>query len=133
MGLDFPLLLLLSLLLLHNSKSVLSLSQRRQQKIDTRFYFGIITLVLVDFDGAVDLPNEEERGVEADGARQQPEGDDHDDGVGEVEQGGHEFVNVQLGVEVEDGVGEHVERGPAGDAEGAPPPVVVLGAELEKN
>ena len=42
-----------------------------------------------------------------------PEGDDHDNGVGEVEQGRHELVNLQLCHKVEDAVRSHVHRGPS--------------------
>ena len=46
-------------------------------------------------------------------------------------QGRHKLVYIQLGVEVEDGVGEDVDCRSSGHEEGPPPPVVVLGAELE--
>ena len=88
-------------------------------------------LLLVNLDRAVNFSNEEEGRVEPDGSREQPKGDDHHQRVGEVEQGGHELVDVQLRVEVEDAVGEHVDGGPARHEEGPPPPVIVLGAELE--
>ena len=69
----------------------------------------------VDLDGSVDLPDEGVGGVEADGAGEEPEGDDHDDCVGEVEQGRHELVNLQLGEEEEHAVGRHVHSTAAGD------------------
>ena len=87
--------------------------------------------LLVDLDRGVDLADEEESRVEADGAGEQPEGHDHHEGVGEVQKGRNELFDVQLGVEVEDAVGEHVDGRAAGHQEGPPPPVVVLRAELE--
>ena len=86
---------------------------------------------LIDLDGGVYLPDEEEGGEESDGAGDEPEGDGDDDGVDEIDEGGDEVVDVELRVEVKDAVGEHVDRGAPGDGEGAPPPVVVFRAELE--
>ena len=39
-----------------------------------------------------------------------PEGEDHDDGVREVEESGHELVNLQLCHKVEEAVGRHIHR-----------------------
>ena len=38
-----------------------------------------------------------------------PEGDDHDGGVGEVQQGGNKLVNLQLSDKVEDAVGSYID------------------------
>ena len=48
----------------------------------------------------------------------------------EVEEGGDESDDLELREEVHDRVGEEVEARGAGGEEGAPPPVVVLVAEL---
>jgi hypothetical protein len=42
-----------------------------------------------------------------------PEGEDHDDGVGEVEERRHKLIDLQLRHEVEEAVGRHVHRRPA--------------------
>ena len=42
--------------------------------------------------------------------RKLPESEDHDDGVREVEEGGHKLVDLQLRHEVEEAVGRHVHR-----------------------
>ncbi len=46
-----------------------------------------------------------------------PEGEDHDDGVGEVEERRHKLIDLQLRHEVEEAVGRHVHRRPAGHDE----------------
>lgn len=87
--------------------------------------------VLIDFHGPVYFADEEKRGVESDRARQQPEGHHHDDGISEIQQRGHELINVQLGIEIENAVGEHVQGGSTRDNEAPPPPMIVLRAQLE--
>lgn len=51
---------------------------------------------LVDLDGSVDLADEEVRGVEADRPGQQPEGENHQSSVAEVQQCRNEFCDLQL-------------------------------------
>ena len=51
---------------------------------------------LVDLDGAVDTPDEEVRGVEADGSSDQPEREHHQQRVAKVEQGRCELCDLQL-------------------------------------
>ena len=94
---------------------------------------GLSLDVLVDFHRCVDLADEKERCVKADGSRQQPKRHHHHDRVGEVDQRRHELVYVQLSVKVEHGIAENVERSAARDDERPPPPVVVFGAQLEVN
>ena len=86
---------------------------------------------LINLDSSVDLSDEEKCRIESDSSRQQPEGDDHHQGVRKVEERGHKLVNVQLRVEVEDAVSEDVECWSSRHDEGPPPPVVVLSAKLE--
>ena len=50
----------------------------------------------VDLDGGVDALDEEVGGVESDGAGHEPEREDHQEGVAEVEQGGGEVSDLQL-------------------------------------
>lgn len=50
----------------------------------------------VDLDGGVDLPDEHVGGVEADGSCEQPEGQNHQGGVTEVEERWDELHDVQL-------------------------------------
>ena len=85
----------------------------------------------VHLDRREDLPDEPVAGVEADGACGHEEDEGSDGHVAEVEEARDELCDLELCEEVEDGVGEHVARGGAGGEEGAPPPVVVLGAQLE--
>ena len=59
------------------------------------------------------------------------EEEDHDGGVSKVEECGCGPLDLQLGHEVVYAVDEQVEGGEAGCQEGPPPPVVVLGAEVE--
>mmetsp|Transcript_27966 Transcript_27966/g.65311 ORF Transcript_27966/g.65311 Transcript_27966/m.65311 type:complete len:466 (-) Transcript_27966:756-2153(-) len=85
----------------------------------------------VHLDGGEDLPYEPVAGVETDGAGQQEEDDGGDEHVPEIEERRDELGDLELGEEVEDGVGEHVPGRRARRQEGAPPPVVVLRAQLE--
>lgn len=50
----------------------------------------------VDLDGRIDLAEEEVGGVEADGSREQPEGQHHDEGVAKVEQRRDELGDFKL-------------------------------------
>lgn len=50
----------------------------------------------VDLDGGVDLPDEHVGGVEADGSCEQPEGQNHQRGVTEVQERRDELHDVQL-------------------------------------
>ena len=86
---------------------------------------------LINLDSGVYFPDEEERGEEANGAGDEPEGDGDDDSVDEIDQGGHEVVDVELRVEVKDAVSEHVNSRAPGDGERAPPPVIIFRAELK--
>ena len=79
----------------------------------------------------VDDLDEGIRGVKANRAGQKPEGKNDEGCVAKVQQGRDKSSDLELGLEVKDGVGEDVERRPARDKETAPPPVIVLGAQLE--
>ena len=120
----------------------LNIPRKRCDEVFDRFFnfsafpifwhiFSRMAALLVDLDRGVDLADEEESRVEADGAGEQPEGHDHHEGVGEVQKGRNELFDVQLGVEVEDAVGENVDGWTSGHEEWSPPPVVVLCAQLE--
>ena len=50
----------------------------------------------VNLDRGVDLPDEHVGCIEADGAGEQPEGEDHQGRVAKVQQRGNELHNVQL-------------------------------------
>ena len=50
----------------------------------------------VDFDLGVDLPDEDKGGPESDGSGENPEGEDDDEGVAEVEEGGDEGGDLEL-------------------------------------
>ena len=51
---------------------------------------------LVDLDGTVDLADEPVGSKETYGAREDPEGEDDDEGVTKVQQCGHELCDLQL-------------------------------------
>ncbi len=57
---------------------------------------------------------------------EQEEGENHDGGVTEVQEGRCGSLDLELGDEVVDAVDEKVERGEAACQVAAPPPVVVL-------
>mmetsp|Transcript_19970 Transcript_19970/g.33440 ORF Transcript_19970/g.33440 Transcript_19970/m.33440 type:complete len:441 (-) Transcript_19970:986-2308(-) len=90
-----------------------------------------VQVALVHFDGSINLPHEPQAGEEADGSGEHKEGDGDHGHVREVEHGGHQTLDVQLGHEVPQRVEEQVRsRGPSGQI-GPPPPLVVLVAQLE--
>ena len=60
---------------------------------------------------------------------EQEEGENHDGGVTEVQEGRCGSLDLQLGDEVVDAVDEEVERGEPARQVTAPPPVVVLGVK----
>ena len=105
--------------------------KKRENKKHLRLGNFKCRLDLVDFDGGIDLSDEEEGRVEADCPSQEPEGNEHDEGVGEVKEGGDELVNLQFGVEVENTVSENVNSRSARDNEAPPPPMVIFRAELK--
>lgn len=57
---------------------------------------------------------------------QDEEEEHHDEGVAEVEDGGHHSLDVELRHKVMDAVDEEVERGESRGEETTPPPVIVL-------
>ena len=61
---------------------------------------------------------------------EEEEEEHHDDGVAEVEEGGQDALNLQLGHVVVDTVDEEVDGGEAASEERPPPPVVVLQSKL---
>eukprot|EP01136_Pigoraptor_vietnamica_P040473 Opistho-1_new@12426 len=85
----------------------------------------------VDLDRAVDLAEEEEARVEANGAREEPERERNEERVAKVHHRRDGIRDAELGAVVEDGVKVHVEGAPAAHEERPPPPVVVLVAEVE--
>ena len=64
--------------------------------------------VSVNLYCSINLPDEGVCCVEPYRACEQPEGDHHDGGVGEIQQGGHELVYLQLGAEIEHTVGGYI-------------------------
>lgn len=57
---------------------------------------------------------------------QDEEKEHHDEGVAEIEDGGHHTLNVELRHKVMDAVDEEVECGESRGEETTPPPVIVL-------
>jgi len=98
---------------------------------DHPFYSSTTKNQSINLNCSVNLSYEGVGGEKSDRSREQPEGDDHDNGVGEVEQGRHELVNLQLCHKVEDAVRSHVHRGPSRHDKRPPPPAVVLSTQLE--
>lgn len=86
---------------------------------------------LIDFDDTVDFSDEPEAGHESDGAGEEEKQEDHYEGVSEVEEGRGGVLYVELGDEVVAAVDEQVAGRGARAEEGAPPPVVVLRAQVE--
>ena len=66
---------------------------------------------LINLYCSIDLSDEKECGEKANGTSDEPEGDGDDDCIDEIDQGGHEVVNVELCVEVKNAIGEHVNSG----------------------
>lgn len=86
---------------------------------------------LINFNDTVDLPDEPKARHEANGPREEEEQEDHYEGVAEVEEGGGGVVYVEFGDEVMAAVDEEVAGRGSRAEEPSPPPVVVLGAEVE--
>mmetsp|Transcript_22107 Transcript_22107/g.36792 ORF Transcript_22107/g.36792 Transcript_22107/m.36792 type:complete len:671 (+) Transcript_22107:104-2116(+) len=91
---------------------------------------SLLSSASVDLDGGVDLAQEPERAVVADGAGHEEEGGGDQGHVAEVDQRARGRVHVQLGGKVPHPVEQQVGRAGARGAEAAPPPAVVLRAEL---
>lgn len=87
--------------------------------------------LLVHLDHAVDLADEPEAGEEAYRARKQEEQKDHNERVAKVQEGGRSVLNLQLRGKVVTAVDEQIHGRKARRQEGSPPPVIVLGAEVE--
>mmetsp|Transcript_19166 Transcript_19166/g.26365 ORF Transcript_19166/g.26365 Transcript_19166/m.26365 type:complete len:437 (+) Transcript_19166:111-1421(+) len=92
---------------------------------------SLLSSASVDLDGGVDLAQEPERAVVADGAGHEEEGGGDQGHVAEVDQRARGRVHVQLGGKVPHPVEQQVGRAGARGAEAAPPPAVVLRAQLE--
>ncbi len=87
--------------------------------------------VLLDLDGGVDLAHKEVARVEPDGAGEEEELQGHDERVAKVDHRRNKLGDLELREEVEHAVEEHVQRRGSRGQERAPPPVVVLAAQLE--
>ena len=85
----------------------------------------------VNLDNAVDLPDEEQAGQEADGAGHDEEEQHHDGGVAEEEEVAEGARDARLVHKVVQGEEEEVEAGGPRGKEAAPPPAVVLRAQVE--
>eukprot|EP00047_Mylnosiga_fluctuans_P003678 m.230338 g.230338 ORF g.230338 m.230338 type:complete len:451 (+) comp12047_c0_seq1:791-2143(+) len=86
---------------------------------------------LVNLDRTIDLADKNKRAVEADRARRKEDAEGHEQRVAEVEERRDGIVDAELGGIVEHAVEKHVDGAGAAQEEGAPPPVVVLSAELK--
>lgn len=86
---------------------------------------------LVHLHDAVDLANEPEASEESYRTGQQEEQEHHDQRVAKVQEGRGGVLDLQLGGEVVATVDEQIDRRKAGCQERSPPPVVVLGAQME--
>lgn len=87
--------------------------------------------LLVHLHHTVDLPDEPEARGKADGAGQQKEQEHHDRRVSEVKERGRSVLDRQLSGEVVETVDKQIHGREAGREERAPPPVVVLRAQME--
>lgn len=90
-----------------------------------------IAVELIHLDHTVDLSDEPEACEESNSSCEEEKADDHDAGVSKVEEGGGGPLDVQLRHEVVHAVDGQVERSETGRQEAAPPPVIVLGTEVE--
>lgn len=63
----------------------------------------------VYFDGSVDLAEEKVGSVKANGAGEQPEGEDHHKSVAKVQKRWNELCDLQLSHEVEDSIGKDIQ------------------------
>lgn len=86
---------------------------------------------LIDLHDAVYLPDEPETGKEPDRARQQIEQEHHDEGVAEIQERRRRVLDLQLGEEVMATVEKEIDCGETGREIRAPPPMVVLGTQVE--
>lgn len=89
------------------------------------------TELLVHLHHAVDLADEPEASEETYRASQQEEQKDHDQRVAKVQEGRGGVLDLQLGREVVATVDEQIDRGESRRQERSPPPVVVLGTQVE--
>ena len=81
----------------------------------------------VNFHCCIDLPDEGVRSIATNGPSKQPatcmsssffslnnvcspKCEDHDEGVGEIEQCGHKFINLELRAEIKNAIGENIDR-----------------------
>lgn len=86
---------------------------------------------LVHLEGGIDVADEQEGAEEPNGAGGDEKAVGQDSHVAEVDGHGSHGGHVESGGEVLDGIEEEVEPAGAGVQEGAPPPPVVLIAQLE--
>lgn len=90
-----------------------------------------LTVFLIYFDDTVNLPNKPEARHETYRPCKEEKQKYHDQRISKVQEGGGGVFNVQLGDEVVAAVYEEVASSRPRGEEGAPPPVIVLGAEVE--
>lgn len=86
---------------------------------------------LVHFDYAVNLSYEPEAGKESNGSGQQEEEENHDQRVAKVQEGAGGIVDLQLRRKVVTTVDKEINCGETARQETSPPPVVVLGTQVE--
>lgn len=86
---------------------------------------------LIYFHDAIDAPHEPEASHETYGPCQQEEQEDHNESVTEVQESRSGILDVQFCHEIVTAVDEEVTGSGTGTEESAPPPVIVLGAQME--
>lgn len=91
----------------------------------------LFSFSLVDFDNTVDFSDEKEGGKETNGSRHNEEQEHNDERVAKVEKHAGGIGQAELGLKVVDAVDEEIDGGEARGDEASPPPVVVLGTEVE--
>ena len=87
--------------------------------------------LLIHLYHAVDFTDEPETGKEPYRTGQQEEQEHHNQSVAEVEEGRGRILNLQLRGKIVTAVHEQIDGGEAGSEERSPPPMVVLGAQVE--
>lgn len=86
---------------------------------------------LVHLHHTVDLPHEPEARKESNGAGEQEEQEHHDECVAKVEERGGGVLDWQFGHEVVAAVDEQIHCSESWSEERSPPPLIVLGAQME--
>jgi len=91
----------------------------------------MIITKLIHFDNTIDLSYKPKAGEEANCSSEEEEEENHDKRVAEVEQSGNCALNGQFGHEVVNTVHKQIERGETTCEIRSPPPMIILGAQVE--